>query len=81
MNVERGFKRVTLVFSLLAVPLVCFYILVTDSGTPPTPYEFFYVLLFFEILGFVAVWLLFFLMRWLVRGFCSNSQKTTKNNK
>ncbi|MHC4087466.1 MAG: hypothetical protein ACYSWZ_10595 [Planctomycetota bacterium] len=31
-------------------------------------------------IGISLIWLLFFIIRWIVRGFCSDSQKTSKKN-
>jgi hypothetical protein len=31
-------------------------------------------------IGISLIWLLFFIIRWVVRGFCSDSQKTSKKN-
>lgn len=32
-------------------------------------------------IGISLIWVLFFIIRWIVRGFCSDTQKMSKNNK
>ncbi|MHC4087465.1 MAG: hypothetical protein ACYSWZ_10590 [Planctomycetota bacterium] len=84
MKMGKGFKRLTLVLSILAGPFFVFYLIATDnSADPPTPIGIFVGLLIFGILGFVVVWSLFFLIRWLNRGFDSIARQSnsTMNNK
>lgn len=68
MKMGKGSKVLTLVFSILAGPFFVFYLIATDnSDDPPTPIGIFVGLLIFGILGFVVVWSLFFMIRWLNR--------------
>ena len=66
MNLERGFRRLTWVVSLLfSVPLVGFGLLsIATSNTGDGP-----ILVFLGIIAVVLSWATFFTVRWIVRGF------------
>lgn len=84
MKMGKGFKILTLVLSILAGPFFVFYLIATNnSDDPPTPIGIFVGLLIFGILGFVVVWSLFFLIRWLNRSFDSiaGQSSSAMNNK
>ena len=84
MKMGKGSKILTLVLSILAGPFFVFCLIATDnSADPPTPIGIFVGLLIFGILGFVIVWSLFFLIRWLHRGFdiIAGQSSSAINNK
>jgi hypothetical protein len=66
MDLSRGFKRLTLVLSFLAGPLVLFYLLVTDSSFNSIPFD---VLLIYEISGFFIVWIIYLVVLFVIKGF------------
>ncbi len=84
MKMGKGCKILTLVLSILAGPFFVFHLIATDNGAdPPTPIGLFVGLLIFGILGFIVVWSLFFLIRWLNRSFDSiaGQSSSVMNNK
>lgn len=75
MSLEKGFQRLTLILSLVAGPLVFFYLLVVENSFDLEFDEFFFVLLAFEINGCFAVWIIYLVVRWIVKGFREDKQK------
>ena len=84
MKMGKGSKILTLVLSILAGPFFVFSLIATNNSVySPTPKEIIVGLLIFGILGFVIVWSLFFLIRWLNRSFDSiaGQSSSAMNNK
>ena len=77
MNLEKGFKRLTIILSVLAGPL---WILINcDSiGLWMLSYEFLIVVLSYEVRGFVAVWIIYWAARWVAKGFREEEPKGEK---
>lgn len=74
MNLEKGLKRLTIVLSLLAGPFWIFY----HSGrlrSEMLSYEFLIVVLAYEVVGFVAVWIIYWSACWVVNGFRNDTPK------
>ena len=82
MNPEKGFKRLTIVLSLLAGPFLLLYHLLATYGNLSYElfrYEFLIVLLVYEVIGFVAVWVIYWSTCWIVKGFRDDEPKDEKN--
>ncbi len=83
MNRKKGFKRLTLVLSLLLGPFVFLYIgrpflhicIATYDWPEPFHYYFFLFLLIFELIGFVVVWIIYWVICWIVKGFHDDKPK------
>ncbi|MHC4633018.1 MAG: hypothetical protein ACYS9C_17370 [Planctomycetota bacterium] len=70
MNCKRGFKRLTLVLSFLAGPFM-FLLFCREEGA----LDSFVVLLILEVIGFAAVWIIYWATCWIVTGFLDDKQK------
>lgn len=80
MNLEKGLKRLILVLSFLAGPLVLlFYLLVTEIVVQ-SPGYFVLLLLILEVIGFIAVWIIYWVTRWIIKGF-RDENKSSENLK
>ena len=77
MNLEKGFKRLTIIVSVLAGPL---WVLIHCDSIGPwlLSYEFLIVVLSYEVRGFVAVWIIYWSARWVVKGFREDEPKDEK---
>jgi len=71
MNLKKGFKRLTLVLSLLSGPFVLFCFCIYFNEWPGHTSELLFGLLLFEVIGFVVVWIIY----WIVKGFPDNKKK------
>jgi len=74
VNWKRGFKRLTLVLSFLAGPFV-FLLFCIEGGETGGALDSFIVLLIFEVIGFVALWIIYWVTCWIVTGFLDDKQK------
>lgn len=77
MNLAKGFKRLTLVVSLLIGPLV-FLLFCTAPGHYEDFSQKLIVLSIFEIIGFVIVWSIYLIALFVVKGF-HHENKAQKN--
>ena len=80
INLKRGLKRLTLAFSIIVGPLV-FYSICIYTGDWPWSEFHYQILLSFELTGFISVWIIYFVTRWIIKGFCVNKTKDAKDNK
>jgi hypothetical protein len=77
MNLEKGFKRLTVVVSILAGPLWVF-INSDRIGIWMLSYDFLIAVLSYEVRGFVSVWIIYLSARWVVKGFREDEPKDEK---
>lgn len=71
MNWKKGMNRAIFVLSILAGPIVFFILCMTGAG-PGDAYgdvEGAGFLVAAEILGFAVVWICYFVMYWIIKGF------------
>jgi len=66
MNLRHGFRRITLVLSLLSPPIVFLYLLFCTEVPPKTVDEIIGVLLLCFFLFFVGLWAVYGLIRWII---------------
>jgi hypothetical protein len=66
MNLKKGFLKLTLALSILSGIILTIVLLVNP------PYEignYIQFVFFFFIIGFIAIWLFYFFIKWIVIGF------------
>ena len=80
MRWDKGIKRLTLVLSIIVGPLV-FYSICIYTGDWPWSEFHYQILLSFELTGFISVWIIYFVMRWIIKGFCVDKTNDAKDNK
>jgi hypothetical protein len=79
MNLEKGLKRLTIVLSLLAGPF-CFFYQLGRLTSELLRYEFLIIVLAYEVVGFVAVWIIYWSAFWVIKGFRDDTPKNEQNN-
>jgi hypothetical protein len=75
MNLAKGFKRLTLVLSVLAGPLVFLHICIGQPGLYEDFSQKLIVLSIFEVIGFVIAWIIYFIALFVVKGFRGENKR------
>lgn len=79
MNCKSGFKRIAWVLSIASFLFwLCLdiYFLLTEGWDPD-----FWILFAFGVISFIAIWVVYYVCLYIIKGFRENNQKDEQNNK
>ena len=75
MEFERGIKRIVSVLSILVGLACCWLAFISVRPTVDEVYVKALVVFCGGMMAWGSVWVIFFLLRWIIRGFCSDTKK------